>query len=99
MKRWILGLLTVVVLTFTFSLAFAVHSVSVKAAQPAAVTVPAPAPAPEPHPEIREAIGSLRRAREHMDHAAHDFGGHRVDAIRATDEAIRQLEICLKYDR
>jgi hypothetical protein len=32
-----------------------------------------------------------------MEHAAHDFGGHRVDAIRATDDAIRQLEICLKY--
>jgi hypothetical protein len=51
----------------------------------------------EPHPEIREAIGALRRAKEHLEHAAHDFGGHRVEAIRATDEAIRQLEICLKY--
>jgi hypothetical protein len=34
-----------------------------------------------------------------MQHAAHDFGGHRVEALRATDEAIHQLEICLKYDR
>jgi hypothetical protein len=33
------------------------------------------------------------------EHAAHDFGGHRVEAIRATDEAIHQLEECLKYDR
>ncbi len=74
---------------------------------PAAATVPAatpqpnaaPAAAPEPHPEIRESIASLRRAKEHMEHAAHDFGGHRVDAIRATDEAIRQLEICLKFDK
>jgi hypothetical protein len=41
----------------------------------------------------------LRHAREHLEHAAHDFGGHRVEALRATDEAIRQLEICLKYDR
>ncbi len=57
-----------------------------------------PANPPERHPEIRQAIASLRRAREHMEHAAHDFGGHRVEAIRATDEAIRQLEICLKYD-
>jgi hypothetical protein len=34
-----------------------------------------------------------------MEHAAHDFGGHRVEALKATDEAIRQLEICLKYDK
>jgi hypothetical protein len=58
-----------------------------------------PAAAPEPHPQIREAIGALRRAKEHMEHAAHDFGGHRVEAIRATDEAIHQLEECLRYDK
>jgi hypothetical protein len=65
---------------------------------PAATAVPANAIPPD-HPEIREAIASLRHAKEHMEHAAHDFGGHRVEAIRATDEAIHQLEICLKYDR
>ncbi len=58
-----------------------------------------PAAAPEPHPQIREAIASLRRAKAHLEHAAHDFGGHRVEAIRATDEAIRQLEECLHYDK
>jgi len=42
---------------------------------------------------------SLRRAKEHMEHAAHDFGGHRVEAIEATNQAIKQLEICLKYDK
>jgi hypothetical protein len=67
------------------------------AALPAAAG--ANASAPEPHPQIREAIASLRRAKEHLEHAAHDFGGHRVEAIHATDEAIRQLEICLKYDK
>jgi hypothetical protein len=53
----------------------------------------------ERHPEIREAIASLRRAKQHLEHAAHDFGGHRVEAVRATDEAIHQLEECLKYDK
>ncbi len=53
----------------------------------------------EPHPQIRAAIAALRRAKEHMEHAAHDFGGHRVEALRATDEAIRQLETCLQYDK
>jgi hypothetical protein len=56
-------------------------------------------PAAERHPQIREAIESLRNARHHLQEAAHDFGGHKVEAMRATDEAIRQLEICLKYDR
>jgi hypothetical protein len=71
------------------------NAVPTAAAQPNTAT----ATAAEPHPEIREAISALRRAKEHMEHAAHDFGGHRVEAIRATDVAIHQLEDCLKYDR
>jgi hypothetical protein len=62
-------------------------------------TAAAASPAPEHHPEIHEAIASLRRAREHLEHAAHDFGGHRVEALKATDEAIHQWEVCLKYDK
>jgi hypothetical protein len=65
---------------------------------PAAKPAPAPAP-PEKHPKIREALAALHASREDLEHAAHDFGGHRVDAIRSIDEAIRQLEICLKYDK
>jgi hypothetical protein len=60
---------------------------------------PAAAPVPEPHPEIRDAIAALRAAREHLNQAAHDFGGHRADAIRSIDESLKQLQICLKYDR
>ena|ERR1700722_2986763 len=71
------------------------NAVPTAAPQPNTAT----APAAEPHPEIHEAIAALRRAKEHMEHAAHDFGGHRVEAIRATDVAIHQLEDCLKYDR
>ena len=50
------------------------------------------------HPEIREALDSLRNAKAHLQAASHDYHGHRADAIRATDEAIRQLEICMEYD-
>ena len=67
-----------------------------------ALAFPASAPASSPaekHPVIREALASLRNAKAELEHAAHDFGGHRVDAIRATDEAIHQLEICLQYDK
>jgi hypothetical protein len=71
------------------------------AAAPGVPATPAPSPvpaaAPESHPQIRAAIDALRRARGHLQEAKHDFGGHRDEAIRATDHAIEQLEICLKY--
>jgi len=53
----------------------------------------------EKHPEIRAAIRSLERAKFDLQHAAHDFGGHRADALRATDQAIRQLRLALEYDK
>src|SRR5215470_19851881 len=104
MKVRIIGLLAVasLVLTFAFlsSTPAAPHTANLPAAavnaQPA---TPAEATPEEPHPQIREALGALRHAKEHMEHAAHDFGGHRVEALKATDEAIKQLEICLKYDK
>jgi len=56
-----------------------------------------PLAASGPHPEIQDALRSLSHAREHLQAAAHDFGGHRIDAIKAIDEADRQLRICLQY--
>ncbi len=53
----------------------------------------------EPHPEIRKAIAALERAKYDMQHAAHDFGGHRVAAIAACDNAIAQLRLALQYDK
>jgi hypothetical protein len=103
MKIKILGLLTV--LSFAIALCLSVNtSAAPKSPSSAAVsaskTLPAAEPAtPEPHPEIRDALAALRRAKARMEHAAHDFGGHRVDAIKATDEAIHQLELCLKFDK
>ena len=55
-------------------------------------------PAFDRHPEIRAAIDALHNAKEHLEHAEHDFHGHRVDAIRAIDEAERQLRYCLEVD-
>jgi hypothetical protein len=53
----------------------------------------------EPHPHIRGAIGELVEARKELQTAAHDFGGHRVAAIRAVDAAIRQLRLAQQYDK
>ena len=49
------------------------------------------------HPRIAGAIEALRDAREYLEHAPHDFGGHKADAIRATDNAIRELNLALQY--
>ena len=96
MKNWLIGVLAILTLVFTLT-----FPTAASAAPPAPKPQPgaAASPTPEPHPEIRDAIAALQRAREHLNHAAHDFGGHRADALRASDEAIRQLRICLQYDR
>lgn len=60
---------------------------------------PASPAAGERHPQIRAAMRSLENAKDHLQHAAHDFGGHRVEAIRAIDEAHHQLELCLQFDK
>jgi hypothetical protein len=93
MKNWFLSACVLTAMVLALSFATAVPS-AVAAPQPAA----AAAPAPE-HPEIRAAMNSIDRAKTHLQEAAHDFGGHRVDAIKALDEAHHQLEICLQYDK
>ena len=53
----------------------------------------------ERHPEINKALRKLRAAKEDLEKAAHDFGGHRVAAIQAIDQAIRELEAALQFDK
>jgi len=61
------------------------------------LTLSMPSPAFQHHPNIEAALEALHQAKEELHHAAHDFGGHRVDAIHAIEEAERQLRICLQY--
>jgi hypothetical protein len=56
-------------------------------------------PPPEPHPRLRAAMKELRAAREELRSAAHDFCGHRAEAVEKTDEALRQLQLALECDR
>ncbi len=53
----------------------------------------------EGHPHIRAAIRELQQAKRELQTAAHDFGGHREDALKACDEAINQLQQALQYDK
>ena len=48
----------------------------------------------ERHPNIRRALDALRAARDDLEHADHDFGGHRVEAMEAIDR--RQSELRAK---
>ena len=49
------------------------------------------------HPRLAAAITAIRDARAYMMEAPHDFGGHREAAVRACDEAIRQIEMARAY--
>lgn len=53
----------------------------------------------ERHSHIRDAIRELQEAKKELQTAAHDFGGHRADALRSVDEAIHQLQLALQYDK
>ena len=49
------------------------------------------------HPHIHHALHELRHAAKQLEEAKHDFGGHRAAALRDANQAIRQLELCLKF--
>ncbi len=96
MKTKIIGFFAALALIFTLT-----FPAGAPAAPPTAkgATATAVSAAPERHPEIHAAIESLEHARMHLKEARHDFGGHREEALRATDEAIRQLKICMEFDK
>lgn len=101
MKITAIGILDLAVLVLALAFSTAAPAAPHSAATTVAATATqpgTPTATPADHPEIREALKSLRHAREHLARASHDFHGHREEAVRATDEAIRQLEICLQYD-
>lgn len=61
----------------------------------AAVTTPAPVP--PRHPEIDDAMRLLNQAQDHLNHAAHDFGGHRTAAMDHISKALDELHKAIEY--
>ena len=49
------------------------------------------------HPQIRMAMRSLLQAEEHLERAAHHFGGHRAKALELVKQAEGQLKEALQY--
>jgi hypothetical protein len=92
MSKWILRLFAAATLA-------AVPAAGGATQAPARPQAGAKAAAREPHPRIRGAITALQRAKSDLQHASHDFGGHRADALAAVDKAIEQLQLALQYDK
>ncbi|MGA8503748.1 MAG: hypothetical protein WB683_19515 [Candidatus Sulfotelmatobacter sp.] len=103
-----IGFLTLLITaTLLLALALPVGAAGPKAAAapvPAAVAVPAAAPAPAaaaspampPHPEIAAALEAMHNAHHHLEDAAHDFHGHKAEAMKHLDMAIHEAEICMQ---
>jgi hypothetical protein len=49
------------------------------------------------HEEMDAALGALRDARGHLDKGGHDFGGHRIRAIKAADNAMREIQAAVDF--
>jgi len=52
---------------------------------------------PPVHPRIAAAIAAIRDARDYIADQPHDFGGQRDAAVKACNDAIRQLNFALEY--
>jgi Ni/Co efflux regulator RcnB len=53
----------------------------------------------EKHPEIEAAVHHLREAKNSLEHANHDFGGHRAKAIEHVNQALAECEQALSFDK
>ena len=84
------------ILAIAVALAFPNALINQAAAQPPPPPKP---PGHEHHPDIHKAIAALEAAKHYMEHADHDFSGHRVEALKATDVAIQQLRLAIQSDR
>ncbi|HEV7516654.1 MAG TPA: hypothetical protein VGR07_10175 [Thermoanaerobaculia bacterium] len=51
------------------------------------------------HPRIAKAIKDLEGAIDYLQKAPHDFGGHRAEAVEASQKAIQQLKLALQFDK
>jgi hypothetical protein len=47
-------------------------------------------------PNIGKAIAALQSAQGDLQRAAHDFGGHRAEALAAVNTALDKLGLCLQ---
>jgi len=66
---------------------------------PAATETAKPAKHHEHHSDLHKAMRKLKDAREDLQKAAKDFGGHKMKAIEAIDKAIEELKAAMEFDK
>ena len=62
---------------------------------PAATETAKPAKHHEHHSDLHKAMRKLRGAKQDLEKAAHDYGGHKAKAIESIDAAIAELQAAL----
>src|SRR5258708_2034140 len=53
----------------------------------------------ERHPELRKALKSLEKAKTDLQNGAHDFSGHREQALDLTNKAIEEVKLAMQSDK
>ena len=53
----------------------------------------------EHHPELRKALHKLKAAKMDLEKAAHDYGGHKAQAIADINQAMGELQAALDSDK
>lgn len=52
----------------------------------------------EPQPQMKMALEALKKAKEHLEKATTDKGGHRAKALENVNQAIEQTEKGIAFD-
>ncbi len=52
----------------------------------------------EEQPHMRAALEALQKAKQELQQAEHDKGGHRTKALQHVDQAINQVQMGVNYD-
>jgi hypothetical protein len=50
------------------------------------------------HPRLGRALVALHEAKDYLDKATGDLGGHKASSIKACDDAIKELTEAIKFD-
>ena len=97
MKRNLTVLLTngALICALSGGLALAGAPTTIQVTPPAAAPAPRPADASQPS-AIPRAIKALQAAKVELEHSGNNFGGHKQAAIKACDQAIKQLGLALE---
>jgi hypothetical protein len=53
----------------------------------------------EHHPEMEAAKKHLLEAKNNLEHAAHDFGGHRAKALEHVNQALEECNQAMNFDK